>query len=363
MDYILQSDRLLFKDSEFIPRVGVCQEELKKLQTEKKQLSEELHYHKSLLAAPRHLMKLAAALYQALQAMSYLSPAYYFSLHDFMKVMQDTFSVKDRPLVSYTSGKASHNMLPEIMNMMVHQLLKHYRPSLFKKHFAALKLLVSLAMLEHNNLCSEAEKLVFLRGLKDIEYHGSEVKTPGSASDIASSSDLPSWIPSNVHSELLILEKIPCFKKLIDSLCTSSIQWQEYLCFTTSTVVGNVPCGSHAHLSLLQRAILWKTIQPDCLERLGDSINACLLCPIVKTAAAPPSGYPDVLSKYLGRIDGPIILTLPNPDGDIQTSIQPLGFIRQLAHKEVKYEVTTINYFINYLINYFVFLLRYIKCF
>lgn len=49
--------------------------------------------------------------------------------------------------------------------MMVIQLLEQYRSCLFKKHFAVLKLLLSLAVLEYNRLCSEAEKLVFLRGL------------------------------------------------------------------------------------------------------------------------------------------------------------------------------------------------------
>ncbi|XP_047222617.1 dynein heavy chain domain-containing protein 1 isoform X3 [Girardinichthys multiradiatus] len=338
MDYILQSDSLLFKDSHFLPRVAVCQEEMKKIKAEIEQLSEELNYHESLLACPRQLMKLAAALYQTLQAVSRLSPAYYFSLQDFIKLMKEAFSVKDRSLVSYTTGTAAQSILPEIMNMMVHQLLIQYRPCLFKRHFAVLKLLVSLAVLEHNQFCSEAETMVFLRGVEDMEHNVTEVKTSVSPADTAllSSSDLPSWIPSNVYSELLFLEKIPCFKRLIDSLCAYPTQWQEYLYSTSSTVVGNVPCCSHSHLTLLQRAILWKTMRSDCLEQLGDSLNACIHCLTAKTPAAPHSGNPEVLSKYLAGIDRPIILTLPNSDGDVQISIQPLHLIHQLAHKDGK---------------------------
>ncbi|KAM4750013.1 dynein heavy chain domain-containing protein 1 [Anableps anableps] len=341
MDYILQSDQLLFRDPGFLPRMAVCQEETKKLQAEMKQLREELDYHESLMAPPRQLMKLAAALYQALQAMSHLSPAYYFSLKDFMKVMQEALSEKSKPFVSYSIGKTTLSILPEIMNMMVNRLLLQYRPLLFKRHFAVLKLLASLAMLEHNQLCSEAEKMVFLRGLEDIKHNVAEVKTSVSTSDNVSHSHskLPSWIPSNVHSELLLLEKIPCFKNLIDSLYASPTQWQEYLYLTSSTVVGKIACCSHSHLSLLQRAILWKTIHPDSLQQLGDDINACLLCLTANTAAAPHYGNPDVLSKYLARFDGPIILTLPNPDRNIQISIQPLYFIHQLAHKDGKNKV------------------------
>lgn len=65
--------------------------------------------------------------------------------------------------------------------MMVIQLLEQYRPCLFKKHFVVLKLLLSLTVLEHKKLCSEAEKLVFLRGLEDIEHSVAEVKTPTSS--------------------------------------------------------------------------------------------------------------------------------------------------------------------------------------
>ncbi|KAM4595719.1 dynein heavy chain domain-containing protein 1 [Fundulus diaphanus] len=341
MDYILKSGSLLFKDSDFLPRVADCQEEMRKLKAEINQLSEELDYHKSLLASPRQLMKLAAALYQALQAVSRLSPAYYFSLQGFIKVMQEAFSAKGGPLVSYTTRKAAQSTFPETTSMMVQQLLIQYRPSLFKRHFAVLKLLVSLAVLEHNQLCSEAEKLVFLRGLEDIEDEVTDVKTSVSTSDTAlkSSSDLPSWIPTNIHTELLFLEKISCFKGLIDSICASPTQWQEYLCFTSSTIVGNVPCCSHSHLSLLQRAILWKTIRPDCLEHLGDSINTCSLCLTATTSAAPDSEIPVALSKHLARTDGAIILTLPNSEGDMQISVWPLRFIHQLIHKDGQNEV------------------------
>lgn len=91
MDYIQQSDTLLQKDN-FSSQCGCFQEEMKKLQADMKLLSEELKRHESLLAAPRQFTKLAAALYQALQAVARLSPAYHFSLQDFIKVIQEAFS-------------------------------------------------------------------------------------------------------------------------------------------------------------------------------------------------------------------------------------------------------------------------------
>ncbi|PWA32577.1 hypothetical protein CCH79_00015090, partial [Gambusia affinis] len=334
LDYILECKCMLFKDPNFLPRLDVYEEEMETLHDEKNKLREELNYQESLLAHPRLLMNLGAALYQAVQSVSRLSPAYYFSLQKFRKVMQEAFDEKIRALTSFPAGQVGTVMLPEIMNTMAHFLLLNYRPRLFRRHFAILQLLVSLEILEHNKLCTRVEKVIFLRGLKDIEHSDAEVK----------SLDLPSWIPSNVHSELILLEKIPCFNKLIDSLRIAPTQWQEYFYSTSSTIVGNVPRCSHSHLSLLQRAILWKTIRIDCLKKVGDAMNDCLLLLSSKKSAAPTSGDPDVLSEYLTRFNVPIIFTLPSTEGDMKISIDPLDFIRRLAHKDGQKMVKVITF-------------------
>ncbi|XP_030593777.1 dynein heavy chain domain-containing protein 1 isoform X2 [Archocentrus centrarchus] len=320
MDYILQSDTVLLQDPNFLPRVNVCQEVMKKLQDEIKQLYEQLEHHESLLAVPRHLMRLAAALYQALQAVSCLSPAYYFSLHGFITLMQEAFTGKDRII-----GNVPGSIIQEFINTMVVNLLAQYRPFLFKSHAAVLKLLVSLALLQHNQLCSEGERVAFLRGLGDIEHPGTDSSSTTAV--------LPSWIPPHIHSDLLCLEKIPSIRGLIASLCASPIQWQEYLHFPSSTVLGAVPCRSHSHLSLLQRALLWKTMAPNCLEGLADAINACQLCLPEKITGteAPLIGNPEAFSRYLVKHKRPIILTLPGLDGDMQTSVEPLCLINQVA--------------------------------
>lgn len=334
MDYILHSEISLLQDSDFLPRVATCQEAMEELQAEIQQLSDELEYHRSLMAAPRQLMRLAATLYRALQQVSCLSPAYYFSLRGFITVMQEAFVVKGRPLVSCSIGKMPASVIPEVTHRMVAQLLMQYRPCLIKSHFAVLKLLVSVALLQHNQLCPEAEKVAFLRGLQFVEDPSTKVK-PGSIPPTISQSTsaLPSWIPSHVHRELIFLDKIPAFRGLIASLSNCPRQWQEYLRFPSSTVAGPVPCLSHAHLSLLQRALLWKTMVPDCLEGLADTMAIYHLFLPGQTAEseAPHTGKPQALSRLLVRHKGPIILTLPRSRGEMWTSIQPLHLINPLA--------------------------------
>ncbi|KAM7394625.1 hypothetical protein PAMP_021413 [Pampus punctatissimus] len=334
MDYMLQSNTTLLQESDLLPRVAACQEAMKKLQAEIEHLSDELKFHESLLAAPRQLMRLAASLYQALQEVSRLSPAYYFSFSGFIRVLHKAFIVKDRPFVSYTVGKVPGCIIPEIMNTMVEQLLVQYRPCLFQSHAAVLKLLVTVALLQHNHLCSEAERAAFLKGLADIQSPVTKVETCSSPTTASQSCHaLPSWVSPHIYPELLCLERIPAFRGLTVSLATSPMQWQEYLHFPSSTAAGAVPCRSHSHLSLIQRALLWKTLIPHCLEGLVEDMAACHLCLSGRTTGteAPHTGNPEELCRFLMKHEQPIVLTFPNPHKDKWTSIPPIHLIKQLS--------------------------------
>ncbi|KAM9857652.1 dynein heavy chain domain-containing protein 1 [Aulostomus maculatus] len=328
MNYILQSKAMLLHNLDFLPQVAVYQEAMEKLQTEIQQLSEGLEYHEFLLDPPRRLIQLAAALYQALQEVSHLSPAYYFSLSSFITVIQEVFIEKGRASVLFTTGKAASGIIAEATNRMVAQLLVHYRPCLFKSHALILKLLVSLAVLQHNHLCSTAERAAFLMGFEAIQSAGKPCSPSATVS--LSLDALPGWISPHVHSQLTCLERLPAFRGLTASLASSPRQWQEYLRFPVSPVAGNVPCRSHSHLSLLQRALLWKTLLPHCLERLAEDMAACLLILPAQTET-PHSGNPEALSRLLDKHDGPVILSLPYPCQHKWTSIQPLYLMRRLA--------------------------------
>lgn len=339
MDFILQSNTSLLLESDFVPCMAVRHEAIKKLQSEIQQLSEELEYHEALVAAPWQLVRLAAAFYQALQDVSRLSPTYYFSLHGFFAVMKEAFILKGRPLVSHTLGKVREDIVPEITNRMVAQLLSQYRPCLFKSHVTVLKLLVSVALLQNNKLCSEGERVAFLRGLQDVDLP----VTNHTATQ--STSSLPTWIPSNIYQELLCLEEIPSFRGLIASLSSSPMQWQEYLHFPSSTVTGAVPCRSHSHLSLLQRALLWKTMVPNCLEGLAETIAACHFCFCGQTADFPLTCDLEALSHYIMKYEGPIILALPSLRADTWTNIHPLYLINKMAHSVEQTKKVIVFYF------------------
>lgn len=321
MDYILESNSALLQDSYFLVRAAACQEEKFKAQTEIQQLCEELEYHRSLMAEAHQVTELAASLYEALQQVSLLSPAYYFPLRGFIAAMQEVYVVKDRPLVLFNTEKLPGSTTPEVKNRMVTEMLLKYRNCLMKSHYAVLKLLVSVALLHNKHPCPEVERRAFLGGLQDGEQLVSQ-----------SSCALPGWIPSHVHRQLVSLENIPAFEGLIASLSACPKQWEEYLCFPSSTVAGPVPCLSHAHLTLLQRALLWKTMVPACLEGLADAMAVYHLCLPGQTAESEAQllGNPKGLLKHIINHKGPIILTLASPKRERWKSVEPLRLIDQV---------------------------------
>lgn len=323
MDYILESNSALLQDSYFLVRSAACQEEKFKAQTEIQQLSEELEYHRSLMAEAHQVTELAASLYEALQQVSLLSPIYYFPLRGFITAMQEVYVKKDRPLVLFNTEKLPGSTTPEVKNQMVTEMLLKYRTCLMESHYAVLKLLVSVALLQNKHLCPEVERLAFLRGLQDSEQL--DTVSPSSCA-------LPSWIPSHVHQQLISLENIPAFEGLMASLSACPKQWEEYLRFPSSAVARPVPCLSHAHLTLLQRALLWKTMIPDCLEGLADAMAVYHLCLPEQTAESEAQliGNPKGLLKYIIKHKGPIILTLASPKRERWKSVQPLRLIDQL---------------------------------
>ncbi|KAK1887103.1 Dynein heavy chain 2 axonemal [Dissostichus eleginoides] len=223
-------------------------------------LSEELQHHDVLLKAPRNL--------------------------GFISALQEAFIVEGCEV--------------ELSNRLVEKLLHHYRPSLYSAHLPALELLLSLALLQHHSqLCSDAEKAVFLRGLQDVPLPVTKIK------------------------------RILPFRGLISSLCSSPAQWDDS--DHPPSVSGPVPCRSHSHLSLIQRGILLKTLLPHSLQGLNEDM-AVYHRPLLGGRETPYIGNPKALYQFLRKHEGPVILTSPNQRGEERTSIHPLNLIHSLAH-------------------------------
>lgn len=325
MDYVLQSLTPLQQDLGFLPRVSACQKASQKLQDDIDLCRQELERHKPLLKRYSFVTDLATSFYQALQQVALLSPLYLFPLNNFLIALHHTLLSKGQPnVLSNIEGSA----MTKVTMRIVLQLMALYRPCVFQSHVSLLRLLVSLALFRHSDDYTEEEQEAFLHGLGDPQQ-----VTP----DRPPSLKLPSWIPSSVHADLIQLEKIAPFRGLIESLRVSADQWQEYLSFPSSTVIGSIPCQSHSHLSIIQRALLWKTLFPSWLAAVAEDLAACQLgqsvhsAPQVGSNRAPHTGCPEALARYLNKSDGPVIVQLPPPSQGVSASAHPIHWLTQIA--------------------------------
>lgn len=331
VDYILQSSTPLLQDPEFLPYVQQCKRSTLRHQAEIEELASKMDGHKAVMNEFHGISALTTALYMALQDVGRLYPFYFFPLCKFLIALRETLAQKgwlDVPC----SAEMEKSVMSEISHRIVSHLFAHYRPYLFQNHAELLRLFFSVAFYMHTEGSSEIERVVFLRGLSNIES-GEYASSPEQSAVV-----LPSWIPTHTKAVLGLLEKISPFHGLISSLRNSSRQWQEYFHFPSATVVGPAPCQSHSQLTTLQRAILWKTFCPQWLAAVVDDLAACHQGQNIQSAVAggPHTSSPEALSSLLSRNKGPVIVTMPSQIENGSGGIHPLHWIKHSALHQVE---------------------------
>ncbi|XP_046718989.1 dynein heavy chain domain-containing protein 1 isoform X3 [Silurus meridionalis] len=331
MDYILQSSTPLLQDPQFLPYVSLCQKASLRLEAGIEKLSNYMDDNKAIINAFHCIAALATALYQDIQDVGRLYPFYSFPLCNFLIALRKTLALKVWSDVICSGEMLEGVGTSDILHRIVCHVFAHYRPYLFPNHAELLWLYFSFAFFIHTEGCPEIERVIFLRGLNGIE------STVYSASAEQSASILPNWIPTQTKVHLGLLEKLSSFHGLTSSLRNSSRQWQEYFHFPSATVAGTVPCQSNSQLTLLQRAILWKTFCPQWLAAVVDDFSACQLGQNIQSAmeGGPHISSPEALLSFLSTNNCPVIVTMPSPTEIRTGSIHPLHWIKHFGrHQE-----------------------------
>lgn len=326
----------LLQDPQFLPQVYMCQSVSLGLETEIKAISQQIDQYKSLMTDFYQIAELTTSLYNALQDVAQLSPCYLFTLHGFLLTLRLALALES------PDGRSQREMEPragksEITYRIVSRIFSQYKPRLFQTHSALFRLLVSFAIIEHNEGCPEAERVIFLRGLSNWE--SSERFLSASTQSIL---ELPSWIQTQSPDDVYLLETIAPFRGLVSSLVNSSKLWQKYLRFPSSTVIGLVPCQSHSHLSTIQRAILWKTLCPHWLAAVEEDLMACANGHMSQSYTGDPSVTSvEIISNLLSENEGPVVVCLPDITREAAVSIHPLHLIKQIAQCQVDNKVVS----------------------
>lgn len=316
----------LLQDPEFLPHVFTCQSISLVLETEIKELSQEIDQHKPLMADFYRIAELTTSLYNALQDIARLSPCYLFTLHGFLLTFRSALALESPDMKFHREMEPNAS---EITYRILSHVFSQYKPRLFQNHSALFRLLVSVAVIVHSEGCPEVERVTFLRGLSN--WKSSECFLSPSTQSIPK---LPSWIQTHSQDDVYLLETITPFRGIVSSLVNSSKLWREYLRFPSSTVIGPVPCQSHSHLSTMQRAILWKTLCPQWLAAVEEDLTACAQGHMLNSFAGDPlMDTVEMLSNLLSKNEGPVVLHLP--DKNVPVSIYPLHLIKQVAQCQV----------------------------
>ncbi|XP_042622934.1 dynein heavy chain domain-containing protein 1 isoform X2 [Cyprinus carpio] len=330
MDYVMHASTPLLQDPDFLPHVCMCQSVSLELETEIKELSQEIDRHKALMADFYRIAELATALYNALQDVARLSPCYLFTLRGFLLTLRSALALESSDM-SLHRVMESTAVISEITYNIVSHVFSQYKPRLFKNHSTLFRLLVSVAVIVHNEGCPEVERVTFLRGLSN--WKSSEHFLSPSAQSVP---ELPSWIQTCARNDIFLLERIEPFCGLVSSLVNSSKLWREYLHIPSSTVIGPVPCQSHSHLSTMQRAILWKTLCPHWLAAVEEDLATCAQGHLLHSCPGdPPVSSAEMISNLLSKNQGPVVVHLPDKNEEVPVSIHPLPLINQIAQCQV----------------------------
>uniref|UniRef100_A0ACB8FFS0 Uncharacterized protein n=1 Tax=Sphaerodactylus townsendi TaxID=933632 RepID=A0ACB8FFS0_9SAUR len=313
---ISKPQRSLLEEENFMPMVQLLQTQLQALHATHQHMGSLYQDQAALCDQYRPVARLGLALHQALQQLGRLHPLYLFPAQDcFSRMRQALFSAKRSDIDKQESLEAH---LLELSKAVLRHLLVQSLPGLRETDRLLYPFLGALAMLQVAGDSSPLERLAFFQGFR--EPAAQELLRPEAGVP------RPSWVGEGAWQECQLLERLPGFQGLLASLAGRPAQWLEYF-HLPSTVVGLALCPSHAHLSLFQRAILWRILRPEAMSRVICDLTTCLL-------GWSPTEEEAITSAYShSRANRPVVFVVP-PAGAPGSFTPPLHWIEQMAQQQ-----------------------------
>ncbi|XP_061485744.1 dynein heavy chain domain-containing protein 1 [Rhineura floridana] len=313
VELISQPQRSLLEEENFMPMVRLLQTQIQALHATHEHMVSQYQDQATLCDKYRKVSRLGVGLHRALQQLCRLHPFYRFPT-DFCisRVRQALLTAKRQDTSKQESLEAR---LLELTKAVLRHLLTQALPCLREMDRLLYLFLGALATLRVSGEVSPLEWLAFCKGLQ--EPAARELLQPEAGLP------RPSWVSVEAWEECSLLESLPGFQGLLASLAEQAAQWQEYFRLP-STVVGLALCPSHAHLSLFQRAILWRILCPNAMSSVIADLTTCLLgwSLTEEMAATYPYSY--------SRANRPVIF-LTSPARSPSFFMHPLLWIQQMA--------------------------------
>ncbi|CAM5073721.1 unnamed protein product [Eretmochelys imbricata] len=314
LERILQPSGPLLEEEEFLPPVRLLQGQLETLRAGHQHLLSLRQHPLAVQAKYRQVARLGAALHQALRQVCRLHPSYHCCPACCVAVARRALLATKRADAS-EQGALEARLL-ELSTCLSRQLLAHAQPRLQEPHHLLLSFLGALAPLRLAGQLSPLDWLAFCQGLQAPAAE--QLLQPARAAR-------PGWVRTAAWREGGLLERLPGFRGLRASLAEQAAQWQEYFRLP-ATVVGPALCPSHAHLSLFQRAMLWRIFCPERLSGVLRDLTTCLL----GRPTAEDASYSAASIYACSQTDLPLLFLTPRW-GLPGAATHPLHWIRQMA--------------------------------
>ncbi|XP_072898048.1 dynein heavy chain domain-containing protein 1 [Hemitrygon akajei] len=266
------------------------------------------------------ISNIGSEMYWALVHISHLSTFYFFSKTGFMNVVRAALSSRQLSAPHYPPGTGSckeHYM--DLMDYLISHIYSHFRCCMFTSHARLYRFLVVIGYMKVFNMMTPVEWELFLKGTQDLELGDGLLYYPHSR---------PTWISDEVWRSCAVLELLPAFHSLRDSLVRQGTQWQEYFQLPC-TVISTVPCTSFSHLNTFQKAILWRLFKPNTLSLVMEEVVTSILGGALRRNLWMTVSFLSTYSKQMV----PIMFLMPQ-DNSVNLSTHPFYWIRQAAAEQ-----------------------------
>ncbi|XP_055972341.1 dynein heavy chain domain-containing protein 1 [Sorex fumeus] len=307
------------KPSKFLRHIVRAQARLIQLRADCEEL-EELRLQEMVLWAPyRHTIWQVLTIIKALNPLQNLLPPFRMSTERWLAIIKQAL-ISSKKYEFLPGGDLSSHLL-QLRIHLVRQLLGTTVGVVGLTRLPLVGALGALALLQATKKSPEPEMVALWPGL--------------SASPSISYCKLgitrPAWLGLRAWQECGLLEVLPPFSGLCESLAHHPEVWQAYLSLS-STVLGPAPIP----LSLLQKLILWRVLRPEFLVgTLADFTTSLLGRPLDENLKVDPIPFEN------SHATQPILILLP-PPGHPEATLHPLTVIQSLAATHMKGHVEVI---------------------
>ncbi|XP_073235787.1 dynein heavy chain domain-containing protein 1-like [Porites lutea] len=278
-----------------------------------------------------------ALLFVVLSELHKLHPYYRYPLESFLKLFHVTIAERNRGKKSSGSPAAR---AAELITALSRKVFDRTSWSLFQADNHLFPFLLAVEKMMNKGIVTREEWQIFTRMSIEaqVDSNASNIDSSAANTDQYGYDNIqkPPWVSDQAWDCIDELEVLPAFSGLKQSVAKHSEQWREY--FNLPPVLLGITPGGYAHLTVFQKALLWKTVQPNQLFHVCQDIVLYQM----GAAMTQSVGYDLQLVYPVTSRSRPVLFLLPSlrilSQGESNVFKDPVTDVINLARSHNKIE-------------------------